>query len=292
MLQHVDVSCSCAGKFCPACDQLKCHGAFYKNPKGRQGLGSKCRQCCKERYLELQRESKLEKKIEVPIFQHFDVDCGCEGKYCRTCQQWQCQKAFSRDAKGANGLSARCKVCVKSYQQAHIDRINERRKENRHEKSDHYNAVHRAYHHKHPEKKRASDRKHRQKNLAYLQEINKAYRMEKKNDKAYMERRKKYNQEYIRLHPEKSAQYFNNRRARVEQAEGSFTSKEWKNLCKHYNYTCLCCKRREPEIKLTVDHVIPLSASGSNFITNIQPLCQSCNFTKQVKIIDYRIDWA
>lgn len=70
------------------------------------------------------------------------------------------------------------------------------------------------------------------------------------------------------------------------------TQKEWVELCTHYEFVCLCCGRREPEIKLTADHVIPLSKGGTNFIENIQPLCQSCNSSKHRAIIDYRVNWG
>jgi 5-methylcytosine-specific restriction endonuclease McrA len=69
---------------------------------------------------------------------------------------------------------------------------------------------------------------------------------------------------------------------------GRITADEWNALKKHYNYTCLCCKRREPEIRLSLDHVIPISKGGPNTIENVQPLCDSCNSKKHAKTIDYR----
>ena len=78
-------------------------------------------------------------------------------------------------------------------------------------------------------------------------------------------------------------------RARKRGASGSHTLAEWQTLKAQYNWTCPACKRKEPEIKLTEDHIIPLSKGGSHNIENIQPLCKSCNSKKRVKIIKYQI---
>lgn len=74
---------------------------------------------------------------------------------------------------------------------------------------------------------------------------------------------------------------------RKNNVDGFFTHNEWETLKAQYAYTCPMCKRKEPDIKLTADHVIPISKGGCNNICNIQPLCRSCNSKKQTKI--YRI---
>jgi len=82
---------------------------------------------------------------------------------------------------------------------------------------------------------------------------------------------------------------FAKRRARIAKGGGSFTAQEWESLCAQFNNHCVCCGR--DDIALTADHVVPLALGGSSYITNIQPLCISCNSRKNDKTIDYRQQW-
>jgi len=82
--------------------------------------------------------------------------------------------------------------------------------------------------------------------------------------------------------------YLNGRRRVLKlNATGNHTFGEWENLKAQYNWTCPSCGKSEPEIKLTEDHIIPLTKGGSDNIENIQPLCRSCNSKKYNKIIKY-----
>lgn len=113
------------------------------------------------------------------------------------------------------------------------------------------------------------------------QEYSRNYkRTEKSKIKAKLYREK--NREKYRI-------YAVNRRFLKFGALGSHNIGEWEYLKKQYGYTCPSCKKTEPNIKLTEDHIIPLIKGGSNFIENIQPLCQSCNSIKHTKIIKYGI---
>ena len=60
---------------------------------------------------------------------------------------------------------------------------------------------------------------------------------------------------------------------------GSFSNFEWWCLMAGYDFKCAFCGDTEKE--LTRDHIVPISKGGTNYIDNIQPLCGSCNYTKQ-----------
>jgi hypothetical protein len=71
-------------------------------------------------------------------------------------------------------------------------------------------------------------------------------------------------------------------------AENALTRIQWAELKAQYNHECLRCHRSEPEIELVADHVLPKSKGGATTAANTQPLCRSCNASKNNKHIDYR----
>ncbi len=100
-------------------------------------------------------------------------------------------------------------------------------------------------------------------------------------DKKHPEYKKKWNKD----HPENKKAAWHRREAKKKSNGGSFTAVQWSALCEKYNHKCLCCNKKK---SLTADHVIPVSKGGSSRITNIQPLCKSCNSKKGTKTTDYR----
>ena len=102
------------------------------------------------------------------------------------------------------------------------------------------------------------------------------------------EKRRAQIRAYYKAKPDKIRTIAARRRARIIGQGGSYTEQEWVSLKTHYDYTCLRCNRREPDIRLTADHVIPIARNGSSYIDNIQPLCDECNRWKNVRTIDFR----
>lgn len=187
------------------------------------------------------------------LFRRLDVSIIT--KKCSRCGEVKELDKFSKVKAYKDGLRYNCKSCVKIYM-------------------DEYN--------KHPESLKRS-RDFRRKHPRYFTAYAKKYRQNNK----YKESAKKYQQTY-RAKPKKKEIrriYSIQRRALKANALGMFTPEDFRNLCELYNNKCVACKNKR---KLTVDHIVPLSKGGSNYLSNIQPLCGSCNSSKGVKSTDFR----
>lgn len=110
--------------------------------------------------------------------------------------------------------------------------------------------------------------------------------------KSTLESKEKNRQSQYKRHFDKNPDYIPDgwldlRRKRIKESNSFHSIGEWETLKIQYNFTCPSCKKQEPNIKLTRDHIIPISKGGSDNIENIQPLCHSCNCRKHTKIIKY-----
>lgn len=152
----------------------------------------------------------------------------------------------------------------------------------------------------HPENKAAWDKTYYQKNSERIKARSALrYAESPESIKLYQKHRYSENSEMIilyvtqwqREHPERRAVHARIRRTKKTLAGGKHTHEQWKELKATYEYTCLCCGRKEPEIELHADHIIPISKGGTSDIGNIQPLCKPCNSSKGIQIIDYRVSF-
>jgi len=76
----------------------------------------------------------------------------------------------------------------------------------------------------------------------------------------------------------RNAVYYNERRrARMSSVPGSFTKEEWLKVRDATGGVCPFCGRNVGLEKMSMDHIIPLSKGGTNYISNIRAICRNCN---------------
>jgi 5-methylcytosine-specific restriction endonuclease McrA len=192
----------------------------------------------------------------------------------------ECARAQGRAERAANLEHYR--AVEREYAKAHEEHYRELKRSHRQANPEKYREAGARYCETHRAEINAKARDRRQKDLEHYREIG------RKSYERHAEDRRQYSLDYFKLHPEKSVAANNRRRARKHTSGGSHTEEQWQAMKAFYDYRCLCCGKREPEIRLTRDHVMPLTKGGTDSIDNIQPLCARCNSKKNFKHIDYR----
>jgi hypothetical protein len=68
------------------------------------------------------------------------------------------------------------------------------------------------------------------------------------------------------------------RASQLRRNGGQHTQAQFVAKCAQFLNCCALC--RTPNASLTRDHIVPVSMGGSDDISNIQPLCRTCNSSK------------
>jgi 5-methylcytosine-specific restriction endonuclease McrA len=254
---------------------------------------------------------------------------GEAGKICSHCDIWQPLTGFSKRSVG-DGYQSHCKKCRAAHGKYIRSTFPERQKlskrQYRMKNAEKISLFRKQYYLRNRDVALEYAREHRKRSLGQIRvrekeyyEKHRAYILvrRKRYYDLHVDEARRYGREYQKLHKERIqarqrryrlehpevAQSWRaanrdklqamkqRRRARKRSAGPSFTSGEWAHLKRKYDYTCLYCLRRESEIRLVPDHVIPLGPPGTGLIENIQPLCDTCNKRKATKTTDYRKVW-
>jgi 5-methylcytosine-specific restriction endonuclease McrA len=231
-------------------------------------------------------------------------------KTCTKCHTEKPLSEFHKAKSGKYGLTSTCKPCAALIAKKWYEKNRE-----------HTLAVGKVWASLHPDKKRAQGQRYDTTHRETRQEQAKAYRAAnpdklKEQRAAYKERHpnrgrdyyaknieqerarshakyikckehvQEYQRQYHALNPGLKQEWKRVRRARVKAAPGTITNTQWAALLDQYGHKCLCCGATD--VKLTLDHVIPLTCGGTHTVDNAQPLCVPCNSTKHTQTIDYR----
>jgi len=172
-------------------------------------------------------------------------------KKCSTCKIEKDFSEFYKDTRGKDGLYAHCKEChiILTIKYAKINSKIIKQYQKQYAKAN-------------PEKEKA-------KRIRFT--------------KVHPERIKASAAKWAKENPEK-INIINQRRIALKlNAEGSYTKEQWIEVCEMQGYKCNWCYKWFE--KLTMDHIVPFSKGGSNYIENIQGLCGFCNSSKKDRMI-------
>lgn len=195
--------------------------------------------------------------------------------YCKRGHEFTLENTYVEPST----LKRQCRICntVRSrIKEKNRNRTPESRRIYRLENIDRFLELERKQYRENPEREREKQRRWMQKHYS-------------ENPERFLEQSRQWRKE----NPDKIVAARHRRRSK---SLGVFTSEQWAKLKILYKNACLGCHRSEEELikcglKLTPDHVIPISLGGSNLIDNIQPLCfgkGGCNNRKSNKHIDFR----
>ena len=208
-----------------------------------------------------------------------------DGKQCPRCHILKPPEAFNRDNRRSSGRYPVCRQCESAYRKALYaarptqsktsKRLAARRFRKRH--PDFY----KDYYRKNTARVALKIAAYRKRNIGKF----KLYWLEwaRKNRSKVAEYHKRW---ACTPHAKAVLRNLNARRgARKAGAEGSHSAAQWEALKREHDFACAGCDKTEPGIRLTRDHIIPLSKGGTDFISNIQPLCRACNSAKKDRLM-------
>lgn len=242
--------------------------------------------------------------IQLPLFP-VKACTVCGKKYPATAEY------FHRKSNTKDGLRHTCKRChtesAKRYYQSNRERVLTRlrhyRKENPEKESernrryresnrDKFLATMRRWYWKNPEARRRVAREWREANPEKTKEFGRIYyrdnreRLLKRAHLHYRQNRERYAEmarRWRKENPNKVRFYRRRREALERGADGSHTLKEVESLYGQQQGKCFHCGA-DISNGYHVDHWMPLSRGGSDYIKNIRLLCPPCNLSKNNKL--------
>lgn len=170
-------------------------------------------------------------------------------KPCIKCGEVKEYGEFRKDKRLSSGLTNICKVCYNAYSNSPRFRA----------------ANHERYYkwvEENPERSREIKQTHYDKNKEQI-----------------LERKR----EYYKNNPDKWRIHNAKRRAVVKEAETNYISDD--EISTLYSSPCFYCGDTD---NITMEHLIPLSRGGRHSIGNIAPMCESCNKSKNDKLL---VEW-
>ena len=180
-------------------------------------------------------------------------------KKCSKCGEEKPLEQFHKQKECKDGRRPDCKSCFYAAAKARI-KPGERAWRGK------------LYRQRHPE----ANREYYEKNKARI--IPQQVEYNRRNKEAYLAKMRAWR----KANPEKVQVWVRNRRAKLKGLSGSHTIEDIHALMKSQKGRCVYC-RCDIRKAFQVDHIVPVSAGGSNGRSNLQLLCKPCNLDKRAK---------
>lgn len=185
-------------------------------------------------------------------------------KYCGGCEGFRDLSAFTSNKTARDGLAYRCRDChAKAHQTTKAT----------------HNALMRDWYRRNRDKHLAAGRAWAKQNRERVREIWRRHDRSGRK-KRYPDAVRAAVKRWNERHPERRAAIWRASRIRRDyQKQASVvTPAEWRQIREVFGERCAYCLRRG--VRLTQDHVVPLSRGGEHVAHNIVPACQPCNSRK------------
>lgn len=193
-------------------------------------------------------------------------------KACSKCKVVKCMTEFALRNDVKSGRASQCKPCRMEYHYANREALLAKKKEYTAQNLVEIRAKQRAMYQADPTKFKNKTAAYRNANPEKVQAYNLATR-EASARKAAKYRAENPNQ----VRADKAA-----RRARILQAEGSYSAMDISTLMRLQRQKCAVC-HCDISANYHIDHIKPLARGGSNYKSNLQLLCPPCNQVKSAK---------
>lgn len=216
-------------------------------------------------------------------------------KICTKCKVEKPKTEFNKQSEKYDGLQPHCRACKVEYRASKRAEISAKKASyaaNNKEKISEYQSAYRA---KNKEATAAYNSDYRLKNKAEIASAKaEYYALNRDKMIEYQARYRISNPEkvaarkakYGKANTDKISALSRNRRARQRNAEGCHNESDIRSIFTLQRGLCANCKTKlfkSGPKKYHADHIMPLKLGGSNWPSNLQCLCPTCNLKKNAK---------
>lgn len=195
-------------------------------------------------------------------------------KFCRNCCEWKSFDSFSRHKRTKDGLQPQCKACNRAYVQANKASVYAKNQAYREGVKEQIAVTNKHWYEKNRERILLNKRGYYERRREDILE---------KMALQYREHQDKIRQrrlEWRNANRDTVAHWNRLTKAQRRGAEGTHTKAEARALLERQEYCCANCEANLLLIEPHLDHFVPLILGGTNYVSNLQWLCATCNLTK------------